>query len=69
MKLLCQWDFPGKNTGMGCHFLLQGIFLTQALNPGLLYCKAVSCTAGASSLLTEPLGKPKLVVLDLNFRC
>ena len=35
-RLLCPWDFPGKNTGMGCHFLLQGIFLTQGLNPGLL---------------------------------
>ena len=23
------WDFPGKNSGVGCHFLLQGIFLTQ----------------------------------------
>ena len=29
--------FPGNNTGVGCHFLLQGIFLTQGLNPGLLY--------------------------------
>ena len=28
--------FPGKNTGMGCHFLLQGIFPTQGLNPHLL---------------------------------
>ena len=28
-KLLCPWDFPGKNTGVGCHFLLQGIFLTR----------------------------------------
>ena len=27
----CPWDFPGKNTGVGCHFLLQGIFLTQEL--------------------------------------
>ena len=27
-KLLCPWDFPGKNTGVGCHFLLQRIFLT-----------------------------------------
>ena len=27
-RLLCPWDFPGKNTGVGCHFLLQGIFLT-----------------------------------------
>ena len=26
--LLCPWDSPGKNTGVGCHFLLQGIFLT-----------------------------------------
>ena len=29
-------DSPGKNTGVGCHFLLQGIFPTQGLNPGLL---------------------------------
>ena len=28
---LCPWDFPGENTGVGCHFLLQGIFLTQGL--------------------------------------
>ena len=28
-SLLCPWDFPGKNTGVGCHFLLQGIFPTQ----------------------------------------
>ena len=28
-RLLCPWDPPGKNTGVGCHFLLQGIFLTQ----------------------------------------
>ena len=30
---LLQWTFPGKNTGAGCHFLLQGIFLTQGSNP------------------------------------
>ena len=34
-RLLCPWDFPGKNTGAGCHFLLQGIFLTQGSNPSL----------------------------------
>ena len=28
-RLLCLWDFPGKNTGVGCHFLLQGIFPTR----------------------------------------
>ena len=31
------WDFPGKNTGVGCHALLQGIFPTQGSNPHLLY--------------------------------
>ena len=29
------WDFPDKNTGVGCHFLLQGNFPTQGSNPGL----------------------------------
>ena len=32
-RLLRFWDFPGKSTGVGCHFLLQGIFPTQGLNP------------------------------------
>ena len=36
-RLLCPWDFPGKNTGVGCHFLLKGIFLTQGSNPRLLF--------------------------------
>ena len=36
-RLLCLWEFPGKNTGVGCHFLLQGIFHTHGLNPGLLH--------------------------------
>ena len=36
-RLLCPWDSPGKNTGVGCHFLLQGIFLTQGLNLHLLH--------------------------------
>ena len=30
-RLLCKWDFPGKSTGVGCHFHLQGIFPTQGL--------------------------------------
>ena len=32
-------DSPGKNTGEGCHVLLQGIFPTQGLNPGLPHCR------------------------------
>ena len=34
-RLLCPWDFPGNSTRVDCHFLLQGIFPTQGLNPGL----------------------------------
>ena len=35
-RVLCPWDSPGKNTGVGCHFLLQGILLTQGSNQHLL---------------------------------
>ena len=40
-RLLCPWDFPGKNTGVVCHSLLQGIFPTQGLNPGLPHCRQI----------------------------
>ena len=40
-RLLCPWDCPGKNAGVGCHFLLQGIFSTQGSNPGLLHCRQI----------------------------
>ena len=40
-RLLCPWDFPGKNTGAGCHFLLQGILPTQGSNLGLLQCRRI----------------------------
>ena len=38
-RSLCLWNFPGKNTGVGSHFLLQEIFPTHRSNPGLLHCK------------------------------
>ena len=47
------WDSPGKNTGEGCHFLLQGIFPTQALSPRLLPCQV-------GSLPLSHLGSPRL---------
>ena len=40
-RLLCPWHFQGKNTGVSCHFLLQGIFQTQGLNPGLWCCRQI----------------------------
>ena len=38
---LCPWDSPGKNTGVDCYSLLQGIFPTQGSNPGLLQCRQI----------------------------
>ena len=38
-RLLCPWNFPGKDTRGGCHFLRQGIFPTQGSNPGLPHCR------------------------------
>ena len=35
-KILCPWNSPGQNAGVGCHALFQGIFPTQGLNPVLL---------------------------------
>ena len=40
-KLLCLWISPGKNIGIGCLFLLQGIFPTQGSNPGLPHCRRI----------------------------
>ena len=40
--LLCPWDSPGQNTRVGCHFLLQGIFLTQESNLSLLHWQSDS---------------------------
>ena len=39
--LLCSWDFPCKDTGMVCHFLLQGIPPTKGSNLGLLHCRQI----------------------------
>ena len=39
--LLCRWDLPGKNSAVGNHSHLQGVFLTQGSNPGLLHCRHI----------------------------
>ena len=44
--ILCPWDFPGKNTGEGCHFLLQGIFLPPGIKPQSLASLAL-CHLGS----------------------
>ena len=50
-RLLCPWDFPGKNTGVGGLFLLQGIFLIRDWT-------CISCLAGGF-FTSEPLGKSR----------
>ena len=40
-RVLCPWNSPDKNTGVSSRFLLQGIFLTQESNLGLLQCKQI----------------------------
>ena len=57
-RLLCPWDFSSKNTGVGCHFRLQGIFLTQGSNLPLLHCRQ-SPTFQADSLLQSHQGRPR----------
>ena len=42
-RIPCPWDSPGKNTGVGCHFLLQGIFPTQGSNLGVPHCWQMLC--------------------------
>ena len=56
---LCPWNFPGKNTGVGCHFLLQGIFLTQGLNLCLLHWQV-------DSLPLSHWESPVFQILELN---
>ena len=58
-RLLCPCEFPGKNTGVGCPFLLQGIFPTQGSNLGLLHCKQMlyPLSHQGSPLLWQPLAK------------
>ena len=47
----CSWDSAGKNTGEGCHFLYQGIFLTQGLNLCLLHWQATLPLSHLGSLM------------------
>ena len=51
---VCPQDSPAKNTGVGCHFLLQGTFPTQRFNLRLLHCQADSL----------PLSRQEVIRLD-----
>ena len=50
-RLLCPGNSPGKDTGVGCHSLLQGVFPTHGWNPGLLECpRILYCLSHEGSL-------------------
>ena len=76
-RLLCPWDFPGKNTEMSCHFLLQGIFSTQGSNPCLMYWQVDSLPLCYLGSLIFDMVKFKsiicflfvLVYLSVQFSC
>ena len=59
VRLLCPWDCPGKNTGEGCHFLLQGIFPDQESNLLL----------AGRFFTTEPPGKPNRDPTGVKLMC
>ena len=61
-RLLRPWDFLGKSTGVGCHFLLQGIFLTQGSNPGLPHCRQMLYHL-------SHLGSPKSTIVNIKNSC
>ena len=62
-RLLCPWDSSGKNTGVGCHVLLQGIFLTQKSNLGL---PPLSPALQAHSLPLSHQGSPLTLAWEKN---
>ena len=59
-RLFCPWDYPSKNTGVGCHFLPRGIFPTQGSNLQLLHWQEDSLLQSQLGSQSESctLGKP-----------
>ena len=64
----CQWNFPGKNSGAGCHFLLQGIFPTQGLDPHPLHCRWSPASQSDSLLLSHQRSPCKCLVVIFSHR-
>ena len=63
-RLLSPWNSPGKKTGVGCHFLLQEIFLIQESNPGLLRCRQIFFFP--TELREKPMFGASITILGLD---
>ena len=61
---LCSWTSPGKNTGVGCHFLLQGIFPTQGSNTHFLYLLHWQTDSLSLHHLEAPLLHTKYMIIQ-----
>ena len=76
-RFLCPWSSLGKNTGVGCHFLLQEIFPTQGSNPGLPHCRQILyCVSHQGSPLKKVVAPdnscwvcPELIILTARLIC
>ena len=65
-RLLCPWDFPDKNAGVGCHFLIQRIFLTLWSFPRI---KPVAHDLQVDSLSLSYQGSPGRLLSSVQFSC
>ena len=74
-RLLCPWDSPGKDTGVSCHFLFQGIFPTQGSNQWVESTSPVIPALADRFFTNKPPGKPagpcwlplKMMTFENNF--
>ena len=72
IRLLHPWDSPGKNTGVGCRFLLQKIFLIQGLNAGLPHCRQtlyLLSHQGSQEMTTHSSTPAWKILWATKFRC
>ena len=67
-RILCLWGFPDKNTRVGCHFLLQGIFLTQRSNLGFLHYWQIFFTSYQGGPDTINVSLATIKLLEENSR-
>ena len=68
-RLLCPWNSLGKNTGVICHALLQGIFPTQGSNPSLLHCRQVLYYWATREAQTEYMCPSKNSYVEILISC
>ena len=68
-RLLCPWNSLGKNTGVGCHPPLQGIFLTQGSNLGLLHCMQILYHLSHQGSICFQINRKEFCQLSMGFRC